>query len=417
MHLSDFLRSNAPFLTTGVMLTFLSSFGQTYFISLFAGEIRLEFGLSHGSWGGIYMIGTMASALTMVWAGVLTDVFRVRVLGPLVLAGLALACVAMAFNPWVWALPFVVFALRLFGQGMCSHVAVIAMARWFIATRGRALSIAALGFAVGEALMPMIIVAAMTMMAWQNLWLIAAGVSLLAIPVLARLLAQERTPASMANDDVSLGMLGRQWRRGEVLRHPQFWCMVPAVLGPSAFNTAFFFHQVHLAEVKEIEHLGFVALFPVYTVTGIAAMVLSGWALDRFGTARLTPYYQLPMVAAFLIFALTHSALGLAVGFIFLGLTSGANSTLPNAFWAEFYGTAHIGAIKATATAVMVLGSAIGPGLTGFLIDRGVGIETQFLSVAGYFVVTTGLMIWGIGRAARDLPRTPETAVIRTSSQ
>lgn len=414
MRLSEFIRANAPFLSAGAMLTFLSSFGQTYFISLFAGEVRLAYDLSHGAWGGIYMIGTMASAAIMVWAGGLTDLFRVRILAPVVLAGLASACLAMAFNPWVWALPFIVFALRFFGQGMCSHIAVIAMARWFVATRGRALSIASLGFALGEALVPILVVAAMTIMAWQNLWIIGAIICVLAIPVLSKLLAQERTPASHAASDVSLGMSGRHWQRRQVLRHPLFWCMVPAVLGPGAFNTAFFFHQVHVAEVKGLEHLVFVSFFPIYTAVGIASMVASGWALDRLGTARLTPFYQLPMVVAFLIFAVTQSPLGLALGFVFLGMTSGANSTLPNAFWAEFYGTAHIGSIKSMATAVMVLGSAIGPGLTGALIDFGVGIETQFIGIAGFFCLATVLMAWGITRAARDLPVATTPSDLRT---
>lgn len=413
MRLTEYLRANAPFLTAGAMLTFLSSFGQTYFISLFAGEIRLAFDLTHGAWGGIYMVGTMASAALMVWAGSLTDVFRVRLLGPLVLIGLALSCLAMAFNPWVWALPVIIFALRFFGQGMCSHIAVVAMARWFVATRGRALSIATLGFAVGESLVPLTVVAAMTVMAWQTLWIIGALVCIGAVPILARLLAQERTPASHAENDVSLGMSGRHWRRIEVLKHPLFWCMVPAVLGPSAFNTAFFFHQVHLAEVKGLEHLVFVSFFPLYTAIGITSMVVSGWALDKVGTARLTPFYQVPMVVAFLLFAVSESPATLALGFVFLGITSGANSTLPNAFWAEFYGTANIGAIKSMATAVMVLGSALGPGVSGLLIDKGVGIETQFVGVSAYFCMTTLLMFVGITRASRDLPLGQTQAEIR----
>ncbi len=403
MQLTAYIRENAPFLSAGVMLTFLSSFGQTYFISLFAGEIRTAFDLSHGAWGSMYMLGTMASAVVMVWAGTLTDIFRVRRLAPVVLVGLALACMAMALNPWVWALPVTVFALRLFGQGMCSHIAVVAMARWFVATRGRALSLASLGFAFGEAFVPMVIVAAMTVMAWQSLWLMAAAVCVAAVPLLMWLLSQERTPASWAESDVSLGMSARHWKRADALRHPLFWCMVPAILGPSAFNTAFFFHQVHLSEVKGVAHLTFVTFFPLYTAVGIVAMLVSGWALDRLGTARLTPFYQLPMVAAFLVFGLGEGPWALALGFVFLGMTTGANSTLPNAFWAEFYGTANIGSIKAMATAVMVLGSAIGPGLTGVLIDMGVGIERQFIAVAAYFIATTLLMVFGIGRAAQSL--------------
>jgi MFS family permease len=129
------------------------------------------------------------------------------------------------------------------------------------------------------------------------------------------------------------------------------------------------------------------------------------------------PFFQVPMVFAFLTFALSQDTWSLALGFAFLGMTSGANATLPNAFWAEFYGTAHIGAIKAMVMAVMVLGSAIGPGMTGIMIDQGIGIETQFLGVALYFVGVTGLMMWGIGRAARDLPLAQISTEIKTPQQ
>lgn len=403
MSMLTFLSRNAPWLAAGGLLTFLSSFGQTFFISIFAGEIRAEFGLSHGAWGGIYSLGTAASAVVMIWSGALTDLFRVRVMGPIVLLGLATACIAMALNPVVWALPLVIFALRLFGQGMSSHIAVVAMSRWFIATRGRALSIATMGFALGEAALPVSFVALMAVMDWHLLWLVSSVIVLAAIPVLMLLLRQERTPQSMAQESASTGMQGRHWTRRQALRHPLFWTMVPAILGPAAFNTAFFFHQVHFAEIKDISHVELVAFFPLYTGMGIAAMFASGWALDRLGTARLMPFYQLPMVVSFIAFSFATGPLGAMIGFLFLAITTGANSTLPNAFWAEFYGTAHIGAIKAMAAAVMVLGSAIGPGLTGLLIDLGIGLETQFIGVAAYFLFTTAMMMIGIGRARVDL--------------
>ncbi|MEP2029762.1 MAG: MFS transporter [Paracoccaceae bacterium] len=404
MYLTEFLRANAPWLTAGALLTFMSGFGQTYFISIFAGEIRAEFDLSHGQWGGIYSLGTTTSAIVMVWAGGLTDRFRARGLGAITLLALAFACIAMATVSAVWALPFVIFALRFTGQGMASHIAVVAMARWFVATRGRALSIASLGFSIGEALLPIIFVTMLALVDWRLLWLVAAGISVLGLPVLSLLLRNERTPQSMAHENSSVGMGGRQWTRAQALRHPLLWFIVPAILGQSAFNTAFFFQQVHFAEIKGMEHLQLVALFPFYTLFGIGAMLVSGWALDKFGTARLMPLYQLPMVAAFVVFAMTSSIPFAVLGFFFLALSAGANSTLPNAFWAEFYGTQHIGSIKAAAIAVMVLGSAIGPGITGVLIDAGVGLETQYLGVSFYFVVSTLMMMIGIGRARSALP-------------
>ncbi|QIE46167.1 MFS transporter [Pseudohalocynthiibacter aestuariivivens] len=404
MNTLTFLRQNARWLTAGMLLTFLSSFGQTFFISIFAGEIRETFQLSHGEWGGIYTLGTTASAAVMVWAGGLTDRFRVRALGAIILAMLMLACLSMALNPVWWLLPLVIFALRFTGQGMTSHIAVVAMSRWFIATRGKALSIATLGFAAGEAVLPLIFVTLMLTMDWRILWMVSGLIAIAGIPILLMLLRQERTPQSLAKSDQGTGMEARSWTRNQTVQHWLFWFMVPALLGPSAFNTAFFFHQVHFADVKSVSHIELVAFFPFYTGISILAMVASGWALDKVGTARLIPFMQLPMVVAFMIFAYADGPLGLWLGFLFLGLNTGVNTTLPAAFWAEFYGTRFIGSIKAMAAAVMVLGSAIGPGVTGLGIDLGVGIETQYVGVALYFIFTTVMMAIGIARARPLLP-------------
>jgi len=399
MPIFAFLRDNAPWLTAGVLLTFLSSFGQTFFISVFAGHIREAFELSHGQWGGVYTLGTTASALVMIWAGGLTDRFRVRTLAPVILGLSALASLSMAYNPVWWGLIPVIFALRFTGQGMTSHIAVVAMSRWFIASRGKALSVATLGFAFGEALLPLVFVALMALYDWRILWVLAAGAAILGIPLLLLLLRTERTPQSWAQSDQSLGMLSRHWTRQQTLTHFLFWFMVPALLGPSAFNTAFFFHQVHFAEIKTMPHVELVAMFPFYTAVSIGAMVVSGWALDRVGTPRLIPFMQIPMIVAFVIFALAETPLAMLAGFLFLGLTTGANTTLPNAFWAEFYGTGRLGSIKAMAAAIMVFGSAVGPGLTGVLIDLGLGLETQYLLVAVYFIFTTAMMMIGVTRA------------------
>ena len=399
MRVINFLFENARWLAAGALLTFLSSFGQTFFIAVFAGEIRSEFGLSHGQWGGIYTLGTTASAIAMVWAGGLTDRFRVRVLGAVVLVMLALACLSMATVSQAWLLPFVIFALRIAGQGMTSHISVVAMSRWFVKTRGRALSIATLGFAVGEALLPLIFVALMVELDWRLLWMFAAAIAVSGIPVLLLLLTRERTPQSMAMSDQSLGMEGRHWTRHQTLRHFLFWFMVPALMGPAAFVTAFFFQQVHFAAIKGWTHVQLVALFPVYTGMSIAVMLISGWALDRWGTARLIPFMHLPMVLAFALFAIAPSLPVALTGLLFMAMTTGANSTLPNAFWAEFYGTRNLGSIKAMAAAVMVLGSALGPGITGVMIDAGIGLETQYMFVAAYFIGTSLLMRIGIARA------------------
>ena len=399
----QFILKNSRWLAAGTLLTFMSSFGQTYFISIFSGEIRNTFNLSHGDWGLIYGFGTFASAIVMIWAGGLTDIMRVRKLGPMVLFALSTSCLFMAFNPVVALLPVVIFCLRLTGQGMSTHIAAVAMSRWFVNNRGKALSISNLGFSFGEALIPLFLVSALIYFSWQKIWIIAALVTLFSIPILIWLLRQERSPQSIDAEDQSWGMNKLHWTRKKTISHPLFWFMMPAVIGQSAFNTAFFFQQVHFSEIKGWEHLNLVSMFPIYTGVAICMMILSGILLDKFGTAKLIPYFQLPMIIAFILFAFGETLYSALLGFIFLGITSGANTTLPNAFWAEFFGTKHLGSIKAAAAAAMVLGSAIGPALTGILLDFDISLNLQYVGISTFFIISSLLMLVGISRVKKDL--------------
>ena len=399
----QFILKNSRWLAAGTLLTFMSSFGQTYFISIFSGEIRNTFNLSHGDWGLIYGFGTFASAIVMIWAGGLTDIMRVRKLGPMVLCALSTSCLFMAFNPVVALLPVVIFCLRLTGQGMSTHIAAVAMSRWFVNNRGKALSISNLGFSFGEALIPLFLVSALIYFSWQKIWIIAALVTLFSIPILIWLLSQERSPQSIDAEDQSWGMNKLHWTRKKTISHPLFWFMMPAVIGQSAFNTAFFFQQVHFSEIKGWEHLSLVSMFPIYTGVAICMMILSGILLDKFGTAKLIPYFQLPMIIAFILFAFGETLYSALLGFIFLGITSGANTTLPNAFWAEFFGTKHLGSIKAAAAAAMVLGSAIGPALTGILLDFDISLNLQYIGISIFFIISSLLMWVGISRVKKDL--------------
>ena len=393
-----FLIENRLFLLAGFMLTLTSSYGQTYFISLFAGEIKAGFGLSDGGWGGIYTIGTTLSAITMIWAGALTDRFRVRSLAMFVMVGLALACVAMSLvQGWVMLI-VVIYALRLTGQGMMSQLGAVAMARWFIAARGRALSLASMGFAVGQAVLPIVFVALFALTDWRNLWLLAAGLVVLSMPVIYALLLQERTPQSMAEEKQATGMDARHWTRAEVLRSPLFWLMIPMVIGPSAWGTALFFQQVHLTEVKGWELASFVALMPIYTLFAVVFTFVSGWAIDRFGVKWVVPLQMLPFALSFAVLAYAETILAAGVGLMIFGVGQGLQSTAPAAFWAEFFGTRHLGAIKAVAAALMVFGSAIGPGITGLLIDLGIDFPDQMLPIALFYLGAAILATIGILR-------------------
>ena len=397
----DFIRNNAPFLMTGALLSFLSSFGQTFFISIFGGEIRTAYGLTNGEWGVIYMIGTGASAAVMVFAGGLADKFRVRQLGITVVLLLGLSCLLMALNPIAAILPLVVFLLRFFGQGMTTHVSSVAMSRWFTATRGRALAIAAIGFMLAEATLPLIMVWLKSHLDWHIIWIGCAVFCMAMAPVLFRLLRLERTPKSATEQEQSTGLGNKHWTRMDALRNPIFWAMAPAVMSFSGFGTAFWFHQVHFAEIKGWSHLTLVSVFPLGTITLFLSTLAYGWLVDRVGAVRLLPFYLIPYVIAFILHWYAPTLIWTAFAVILMGMAGGGQNTLLNACWAEFFGTKHLGSIKSATTALMVLGSALGPGVSGWLIDKGFGFENQMLGYAATFAIAALLLLYPVSVAQR----------------
>lgn len=398
-----FIQDNAKFLLAGILLTLNSSFGQTFFISIFAAEIMATFQLSNGAWGLVYTIGTAASAVVMFWVGALTDRFRARRIAWFVMPALALTCVAMSVNVWVPGLVLVIFFLRFLGQGMAFLLATVSMARWFSARRGLALSVSASGIWIGQAFLPVTFAALLVWMDWRALWLVAAGFVLLSVPVVLWLLALERTPQSLAKEAQVAGMLGRHWTRSDVLQSRFFWMLVPLLLGPPAWGTALFFQQVHIAAVKGWPLVEYLALIPVMTLVSAAATLVTGQLVDRLGSGRLLQAFPLSYLIGFLVLSQVSTLAGAAFAFVVFGAAIGMQTTLITAFWAEYFGTRHIGAIKATSTSIMVFGSAIGPGISGALIDFGYDFPSQMLAIAGYFAFVFVMTWLAVARATQDL--------------
>lgn len=190
-----------------------------------------------------------------------------------------------------------------------------------------------------------------------------------------------------------------------MLRSGLFFLMIPLILGPSAWGTALFFQQVHLAEVKGWELVAYVALMPIYTLSAIATTFASGWAIDRYGVSRVVPIQMLPFALSFAVLAFADTIFMAGVGLVIFGVGQGLQSTATSTFWAEYFGTRHIGSIKSVAAAIMVFGSAIGPGVTGVLIDLGIDFPDQMLPISLYYLIAAALAAYGIKRYQPTLGR------------
>ena len=68
--------------------------------------------------------------------------------------------------------------------------------------------------------------------------------------------------------------------------------------------------------------------------------------------------------------------------------------SLYRCLWPEIYGTKYLGSVRSTVMALLVFFSAIGPGLTGVLIDYGISFEIQLHAMAIYCFVASLLMFF-----------------------
>ena len=129
--------------------------------------------------------------------------------------------------------------------------------------------------------------------------------------------------------------------------------------------------------------------------------MMAGPFVDRFGARRLATFYLAPLCAG--CFALGVSD-GLWTGVVFMimaGASSGASATLLGTLWAELYGVAHLGAIRALVTAFSVVSSALSPATMGWAIDAGISMESISLLCALYLVGAVALMAGSTERGPR----------------
>ena len=380
-------------------MTFWSSPGQTFLISLFSGELRADLGLSDGEFAGIYSLATLLSAIVMIWSGSLVDRLDLKRLSLAIVIGLAIGCGMMSFSYNVVTLLISLFLLRQLGQGLMFIVSSTAMVRYLDEHKGKASALASMGYAVAEAIMPSLLVALLLLVGWRHSWQIA-GLLLLVfmLPAIFYLLrghAQRHDrylgQLTQAGDDSVKVIRRRQWTRAEVLRDRHFYLFAPGLMSQPLMFTGFIFHQVHLVESKGWSLIGWAALFSVYAVVSVGTKLVSGLLIDRYGAIRMVPLVALPMGVGLIILAYSSSLMGGALFLVLTGITVGYQSTTTAPFWSEMYGNKHLGSIKSLGAAAMVFCTALSPVLIGWQIDLGTEMQTLALAAAAYIFVTSAL--------------------------
>ena len=378
----------------GFIFTFFSSFGQSYFLGLFNSSIRDALSITHGQFGSIYASATLCSSLLLIWVGKKIDDVNIFKFALFVIILLAFACFFFSKVSSVFLLFIAIFLMRFSGQGMMSHTASTTISRYFTRTRGRALSISWFGLSSAEFIMPVLMVYLLTIIDWQNLWLIFSITVLIILPTASFLLIKNLNLDSREASDENIKEVEiKQWSRREVIKDYRFYIISLNMLAMPWIFTGFAVFQSFVQTSKGWGPYVIAQSFMSYSILSVLTLFLSGFLIDKFTSRKLLIYMNIPLLFSVVVLYFFDTPI---TAFLFLGLvgiSNGFANILGSSTWAELYGVKYLGSIKALTTALMVFATAFGTALFGLLIDLGFTVGDIAL-ISGFYIFFSLILLF-----------------------
>jgi predicted MFS family arabinose efflux permease len=378
----------------GFIFTFFSSFGQSYFLGLFNSSIRETLSITHGQFGTIYASATLCSSLLLIWVGKKIDDVNIFKFAFFVIILLSFACFFFSKISSVLLLFVAIFLMRFSGQGLMSHTASTTISRYFTKTRGKALSISWFGLSSAEFIMPVLMVYLLTIISWQNLWVIFSIIVLIFLPIVSFSLIKNLNLDSRESQDKNIKDEEiKQWKRIEVIKDYRFYIISLNMLAMPWIFTGFAVFQSFVQTSKGWGPYTIAQSFMSYSIFSVLTLFLSGYLIDKFTSRKLLIFMNIPLLLSAIVLFFFDTPI---IAFVFLGLvgiSNGFANILGSSTWAELYGVKHIGSIKALTTALMVFATAFGTALYGFLIDIGFTIE-EIVAVSGTYISISLILLF-----------------------
>ena len=378
----------------GFIFTFFSSFGQSYFLGLFNSSIREALSISHGQFGSIYASATLCSSLLLIWVGKKIDDINIFKFALFVIILLSFACFFFSRVSSVILLFIAIFLMRFSGQGMMSHTASTTISRYFTKTRGRALSMSWFGLSSAEFIMPVLMVYLLSIIDWQNLWLIFSIMVLIVLPIVSFLLIKNLNLDSREINDENIREVEiKQWKRSEVIKDYRFYIISLNMLAMPWIFTGFAVFQSFIQTSKGWGPYVIAQSFMSYSILSVLTLFLSGFLIDKFTSRKLLIYMNIPLLFSVIVLFFFDTQI---TAFIFLGLvgiSNGFANILGSSTWAELYGVKYLGSIKALTTALMVFATAFGTALFGLLIDIGFTVG-DIAAVSGSYILLSLIFLF-----------------------
>ncbi|OOF25226.1 hypothetical protein BZJ19_09400 [Salinivibrio proteolyticus] len=381
-----------PLIAFGFLSIFFGNIGQSFFISWYGSSIKDALLLSDATYGGVYAIATMTSSVLVISFGGVVDRVRVDKLLIFFATLLIVACTLMYAVDSVVGLLLVFFLLRFCGQGFLPHIAQATVIKRAQQDKGKAISLVGSGVAIGEVVLPSIVIGLIAFLGWRESWLfIGATLLVVFLPLVLWLVRKadlKRNRIEVDNQNHASDASRRQ-----VIRDWRFWMIIPIALVTPFLVTGVFIQQDFILEAKRWTPGVLAGSFVFYGAVHWLSSVISGSLIDKYRSRNVLIVIPIPLLLGLMVIANVNHTLAAPLFMCLFGLAIGATNPVINTLWAEMYGVSHIGAIRSLVTGMMILSTALAPWVFGIVIDIGWTLNQLIYALIGLILSFTVLLV------------------------
>ncbi len=309
-----------------------------------------------------------------------------------------------------WQFLSVRWALHIGDAFMAYLVVNVAISRWFIKKRGRAIAFSSMGVGFAKIGIPVLTATLIAWFGWRMAWG-AFGILTLILVVGPAAIWMRRRPEDMglrpdgepnpvsdlsSTQEKSQTTARRQqslaeevvWSRGEAIRTKTFWlittCLVFANIGAAGLNLHLF---AYVSDNSGSEMIA-ASVLSTLAFTQLAFPLVWGIIAERV-EVRFALFLKFLIQAIGLFIVITSVSLPpLYFGFFMYGIGISGGMVLPDLLWAHYFGRISLGSIRGLGLLMVQSISAVGPPFFGFLFDITGNYFLPFMLLIGALTIS-----------------------------
>lgn len=378
--------------------------GQTFIISQLNPILRETFDIPELTLNTAYTIATIAAAFPLVLVGAMTDRLGPRRM--LIISALTFgaACALTSAVSNLLSIFCAFFLLRFLGQGALALVSQHAVAMWFHRRLGSIHGIKQVVVFGLWILFPQLAVLLITQWGWRETYLIFGALVVLFVVPLAVFFMRDRPEqlglrmdndadehADTATPDPSgAGPIPDEYTPPrevaftlrEAMRTPAYWILCSVIFLSPLIGTAMLFDLVPILGRRGMTPVDAALATSAWTAAMALCALPSGIATDRFRAGFLTSLGMGIIALSALTLAAADSTLLAVLALVLFGIGQSFVAASATAALARYFGRAHHGAIRSSATRIGVIGTGFGPICTGLSVHFTGGYATAMVAFA-----------------------------------